>query len=282
MSDDSSERAASRTALGVAAIRAVHRLYDGEPKILDDSVSVGLLGGESNPQIAAHRALAQEGADKDLRVRVVLRSRYAEDRLAEAVRRGLRQCVVLGAGFDTFAYRQPQWAKDLRIFEVDHGATQSEKRRRLAAADVEIPPNLEFIEIDFEKMSLRDGLRQSTLDFSQPAFFSCLGVLVYLTREAADAVFKLVAEFPAGSEIVFTYATAGAGNSPIAERVRAAGEPWLTRFDPAALKSDLTALGFSDVSFLRSEEAAERYFQGRSDDLKAPPRTGIASAIVGR
>ena len=280
MSDESSPRGASRTALGVAAIRAVHQLYDGEPKILDDSVSGRILGGDANPQIVAHRALAQEAADRDLRVRVVLRSRYAEDRLALAVERGVRQCVILGAGLDTFAYRQPEWAKDLRIFEVDHGASQSEKRDRLAAAGIPIPANLEFVEIDFEKTSLRDGLRRSSLDLSAPAFFSCLGVLVYLTRDAADAVFRLVAEFPHPSEIVFTYAAAGAANSPIADRVRAAGEPWQTRFDPQVLKRDLTALGFSDVQFLRSEEAEDRYFQGRSDGLHAPPRTGIASATV--
>lgn len=280
MSDESSPRGASRTALGVAAIRAVHRLHDGEPKILDDSLSARLLGGEAHPQIAAHLARADEAADENLRIRVVLRSRYAEDRLALAVERGVRQCVVLGAGFDTFAYRQPEWAKDLRIFEVDHGASQSEKRHRLETAGIAIPANLEFVEIDFEKTSLRDGLRRSALDFSAPAFFSCLGVLVYLTRDAADAVFRLVAEFPYRSEIVFTYAAAGAKNSPIADRVRAAGEPWQTRFEPQALKRELTALGFSDVQFLRAEEAQDRYFQGRTDNLHAPPRTGIASAVV--
>lgn len=169
----------------------------------------------------------------------------------------------------------------MRLFEVDHGGTQADKRRRLEAAAIPVPPNLEFVEIDFERVALRDGLRRSSLDFSVPAFFSCLGVLVYLTRDAANAVFRLVAEFPAGSEIVFTYAAAGAANSPIADRVRAAGEPWQTQFDPAALKRDLTALGFSDVQFLRSEEAEDRYFQGRSDGLHAPPRTGIAAAIVG-
>jgi methyltransferase (TIGR00027 family) len=257
----------------------VHQLLDSEPKILEDSLSARLLGGEA--PIAAHLARADEAADRDLRIRVVLRSRYAEDRLAAAVECGVRQCVVLGAGFDTFAYRQPAWANDLRIFEVDHGASQSEKRDRLEAAGIAIPPNLEFVEIDFEHTSLRDGLRRSSLDFAAPTFFSCLGVLVYLTRDAADAVFALVAEFPAGSEIVFTYAAAGAANSPIADRVRAAGEPWQTKFEPQALKRELTALGFSEVAYLRAEEAEARYFQGRNDNLHAPPRTGIASAIVG-
>ena len=280
MSDGSSQRGASRTALGVAAIRAVHQLLDGEPKILEDRLSTRLLGGDAHPQIVAHMARANEAADKNLRIRVVLRSRYAEDRLAAAVERGVRQCVILGAGFDTFSYRQPAWAKDLRIFEVDHGASQSEKRHRLETAGIGLPPNLEFVDIDFERVSLRDGLRHSALDFAAPTFFSCLGVLVYLTRDAADAIFRLVAEFPRASEIVFTYATAGAPTSLIADRARAAGEPWRTQFEPQALKRDLTALGFSEVQFLRADEAEDRYFQGRKDGLHAPPRTGLASAIV--
>ncbi|HEY4944182.1 MAG TPA: SAM-dependent methyltransferase [Rhizomicrobium sp.] len=281
MSDDVPQRGASRTALGVAAIRALHQTLDGEPKILDDRIAAKLLGGDAHPQIAAHRERADEPADKALRVRVLLRSRYAEDRLSRAVERGVRQCIILGAGFDTFAYRQPAWAKALRIFEVDHRATQDEKRRRLATAGVSLPENLQFVDIDFELVSLREGLRQSTLDFSAPTFFSCLGVLVYLTQDAADAVFQLVATFPPGSEIVFTYRAAGSQNSVVADRARAAGEPWQSQFDPRALKDRLTALGFSEVSFLSGEEANRDYFKDRSDGLQAPQRTGIATAVVG-
>jgi len=221
MSNENSQRDASRTALGVAAIRAVHQQHDGEPKILEDFSVRQASGGEA--LIAAHLARAEEKADRDLRIRVVLRSRYAEDRLALARERGVRQCVILGAGFDTFAYRQPAWAKDLRLFEVDHCASQSEKRQRLDAAGISIPPNLEFVDIDFERVSLRDGLRRKFARLRRAGLFFLPGVLVYLTRDAADAIFRLVAEFPAGSEIVFTYAASGAHNSPIADRVRAAG-----------------------------------------------------------
>ena len=281
MSDDVPQRGASRTALGVSAIRALHQTLDGEPKILDDRIAARLLGSDAHPQIKAHRERAGEPAEINLRARVLLRSRYSEERLAEAVARGVRQCVILGAGFDTFAYRQPELAKPLRIFEVDHRATQSEKRRRLEAAGIAIPDNVEFVDIDFETVSLREGLKRSTLDFSAPTFFSCLGVLVYLTRQAAQAVFQLVATFPAGSEIVFTYAASGSLDSATAKRVRAAGEPWQTQFEPKALENDLIALGFSTVSVLSAEQAARDYFRDRDDNLKAPERTGIATALVG-
>ena len=143
--------------------------------------------------------------------------------------------------------------------------------------------------IDFESVSLREGLQSSSLNFSAPAFFSCLGVLVYLTREAAEAVFQLVAGFPAGSEIVFTFSTPepslvdedAAHRAALAGLVNSLGEPWQTYFDPETLMADLRTLGFSDISFLSSDEADRRYFQSRSDGLRAPRRRGIGTAIVG-
>jgi len=275
------ERQASRTALGVTAVRAIHQLMDGEPKILADPIAARLLSGDAVTVLEEHVGRSADPAALDLRARVVLRSRYAEDRLEAAFTRGVRQCVTLGAGFDTFAYRQPSWAQSMRLYEVDHGGTQAEKRRRLAAAGVPIPSNLEFVAIDFEKMSLDEGLRASTLDFSRPAFFSCLGVFVYLTREAVNAVFRLVAAFPAGSEIAFTYATARSQKSALARTVQRAGEPWQTFFDPADLTRDLRGFGFSQVSILDAAQAERIYFAGRRDDLRAPAGASIASAVVG-
>jgi methyltransferase (TIGR00027 family) len=289
MADAAPTRNSSRTALGVAALRAVHQLLDGDPKILEDPVAAHLLDAEVFQQIQTNPARVNEPLARGLRSHVVLRSRFAEERLEQAVRRGVGQCVILGAGFDTFAYRQPEWARSLRIYEVDHRATQADKRQRLHSAGIAIPANLEFVAIDFESVSLREGLRASTLKFSKPAFFSCLGVLVYLTREAADAVFQLVADFPAGSEIVFTFSLPDSSLSTNDAEHRAAlagmassmGEPWQTHFEPEALVRDLHALGFGEVSFLSAEAADQKYFQGRSDGLRAPRRGGICSAIVG-
>src|SRR5271157_5401130 len=147
MADAAPQRNFSRTALGVAALRAVHQLLDGEPKILDDPIAARLLSADVLQQIQSNPARIHEPPDRGLRSHVVLRSRYAEERMAEAVQRGVRQCVILGAGFDTFAYRQPDWARSLRIYEVDHCATQAEKRQRLQAAGIPIPANLEFVAV---------------------------------------------------------------------------------------------------------------------------------------
>jgi methyltransferase (TIGR00027 family) len=275
-------RHASRTALGVAALRAVHQLMDGAPKILDDPIAALLLDDDGRQMLEANAARVHEPEVLALRSRVVLRSRFAEERMAEAVRRGVRQCVILGAGFDTFAYRQPDWARRLRIYEVDHHATQTEKRRRLQKAGVPMPTNLDFVAIDFESVSLRDGLRASSLDFSEPTFFSCLGVLIYLTREAVDAIFALVGGFPVGSEIVFTFSQQDAAVSSLADKVKLLGEPWRTHFEPDAMMRDLHALGFLEISFLTTDAAEQAYFQRRNDGLHAPRSAGIAAAVVGK
>jgi methyltransferase (TIGR00027 family) len=289
MADAIPDRNSSRTALGVAALRAVHQLLDGEPKILDDPIAARLLNPEVLREIHSNPARANEPLTRGLRSHVVLRSRYAEERMERAAQRGVRQCVILGAGFDTFAYRQPDWAHGLRIYEVDHRATQEDKRQRLQTAGIPIPANLEFVAIDFESTSLREGLQNSTLDFYEPTFFSCLGVLVYLTRDAADAVFQLVSAFPASSEIVFTFSLPGsalsgeeiANRAALAGMASSAGEPWQTHFEPEALMRDLSALGFADISFVNPDAAQQTYFKNRSDGLKAPRRGGIAAAIVG-
>jgi methyltransferase (TIGR00027 family) len=275
------QRNASKTALGVAMTRAYHQLLDGEPKILDDPVAALLFGDELRRLIAGRAGHPQDPGLAGLRAHVVLRSRFTEDRLAAAVKRGVQQYVILGAGFDSFAFRQPDWSRDLRIFEVDHPATQAEKRRRLAEAGLSASSIHEFVAIDFETTSLRDGLRGSGLDFGQPTFFSCLGVMIYLTREAVDAIFELVAAFPAGSEIAFTYSTKDRAFSRLAERVSAMGEPFRTHFDPTQLTEDLRGLGFSEITMLSLDEAERAYFQGREDGLRPPIRAGIATAVMG-
>jgi methyltransferase (TIGR00027 family) len=202
--------------------------------------------------------------------------------------RGVRQYVILGAGLDTFAYRQPEWASAVRMYEVDHPASQEWKRARLAAAHVTVPENLVFAPIDFEKISLREGLAAARFDFSAMTFLSLLGVTQYLTSSAIDDLFQFVRSLPPSSEIVFeiivpddlmpaneatVFAAAATG---AAER----GEPWLTRFRPTELKSRLTEIGFSQVTHLSPDDANKRYFRGRHDTLSAWSGAQMMRAMV--
>ena len=152
-------------------MRAVHQLIDEEPKILHDPIVLQLLDATVLDEIHLNPNRFKTPRMKALRSHVVVRSRYTEDRLAEAAKNGVQQYLILGAGLDTFPYRQPHWAEILRIFEVDHSASQRLKRERLALAGIDVPSNVELIACDFETASLPDCLCKSSFDFGKPAFF---------------------------------------------------------------------------------------------------------------
>jgi len=274
-------RAPSNTAFGAAGIRAVHQLIDEEPKILNDPIVLRLLRESSLDKIRTNPNRFRTPGLNALRSHIVMRSRYAEDCLAESVQSGVRQYLILGAGLDTFPYRQPHWARVLRIFEVDRPESQLLKRERLALAGIEVPSNLELIACDFETTSLHDCLRRSSFDFGASAFVSWLGVTTYLSTEAIDAVLRFVSALPKSSEIVFTFASPLQKHAPfVAAFAAARGEPWRTFFEPNDLAHKLHGLGFSKVSFLSASEANTRYFGGRHDGLHAREKVGIVTATV--
>jgi methyltransferase (TIGR00027 family) len=275
------DRRSSTTAVSVAYYRAAHRLFD-DPLILDDTIIASLLGVETLENIRSLAEHLQTRGSKALRAHIVLRSRFAEDRLEHAVARGVRQYVMLGAGLDTFAFRQPHWAHGIRIFEVDHPASQQAKRDRLATAGIEVPANLTFAAIDLEHEPLRESLARHGVDLAQPVFISWLGVMMYLTPDAADAVFQTVCTLAPSSEIAFTFAPRVQPGDPLhalAQQAAAAGEPWHTFVDPPELASRLRDLGFAEVYFLSVDDSEAQYFQGRTD-LPAPRRVSIGAAIV--
>jgi methyltransferase (TIGR00027 family) len=268
----------SKTALGVGVLRAMHRLFDAPPWVIDDPVSPALFGDAARDTVERDPSWTTSRRKVALRVHVLVRSAFAEDRLRAAVARGVRQCVVLGAGFDTFAYRQPAWMAGVRLIEVDTAHTQSDKRRRLETAGIPVPANVTFAPIDFERTPLSEGLAAAGFDTSAPAFFSWLGVTMYLTRNAVESVFQFVAGLPASSEIAFTFSAPG-GNSELQQRVAEIGEPFVTRIDPADVGPMVRALGFREVTVLSTADA-QRYLGTRTDALRVPSTESIAAALV--
>jgi methyltransferase (TIGR00027 family) len=279
----------SNTAFRAAILRAVHQLIDDEPKILNDPVVLRLLDAQILDYVRLNSDKFRTPRMKGLRSHIVMRARYTEDRLAEAVENGAQQYVILGAGLDTFAYRQPDWARALRIFEVDHPTSQRSKRERLVTAGIQVASNVALIACDFETASLLDCLRRSNFNFEKPAFLSRLGVTMYLGGDAIDAVFRFVSSLPKSSEIVFTFASRASTKNEIGGEslltaftafAAAHGEPWRTLFEPHDLAHKLHELGFSTVAFLSASEADALYFRGRHDGLKVRKEVGIVSATV--
>lgn len=273
------EREPSRTALAAAAHRAAHQVME-RGRVFADPLAGRILGGVAQ---AAAVASSANPSTRGMRLFIAARSRVAETALKAGVEtRGVGQLVVLGAGLDTFAYRNPFGAA-LRVFEVDHPETQAWKRRRLAEAGIPIPPALTFAPVDFERDALLAALEAAGFDPAQRSFFTWLGVVPYLTREAIDATLGLIGALPGGGEVVFDYsdpvATLGpearASHTQRAQRVAALGEPFLTYFEPADLHAELTRLGFDRVDDLGPRALVERYIRpGASPDPARADRGG--------
>lgn len=241
-----------------------------EPKVLDDPIVLRLLGpGYTNDLERASHKVA-----RNFRGFMAARSRFAEDLLAESVTKGLTQYVVLGAGLDTFAYRNPH--ADVRVFEVDFPATQEWKRAMLAEAGIAEPENLTFIALDFEHHTLAEGLAEAGFDFGLPAFFGWLGVVPYLTLEAIRATLKTIAGLPAGTGVCFDYALDPDTLNPLQKmafdalqaRVVAAGEPFCSFFTPETVETLLREAGFTKVRHADALDLNALYFDGRADKLK--------------
>lgn len=284
------ERAkASRTAENVAAFRAAHQQLPPERRLVDDPVAARLVSpeGESGDLLRQFMADPSSKAQTQL-IGLALRERFTQDRLHDAHSRGVRQYAVIGAGFDTFAYRQPAWARDLRIVEIDQAATQDAKRERLAGAGLPIPPNLRFVPGGLGERALPELLTAGGLDAAQPIFLAMLGVSQYLPRTAFDDTLRAVAALPGGSEIVFSLVLRddlldpdeAATIARMREGAAAAGEPFLTQFDPEQLRLDLLGMGFGAVERLSPAAADAAYFGGEGDDRRAPVGQQSISARV--
>ena len=265
----------SSTAEGAALLRAAHRLLD-QPPILDDPLAARLIGPERTAVLHGDPKVLDTPELRRLRASIAVRSRYAEDCLAEAVRRGTRQYVILGAGLDSFAYRNPFAGSGLQVYEVDHPNTQAWKRARLQAAGIDLPASLTFVAIDFERETIAEAMSRSGFDAGAATFISWLGVTVYLAREAVLRTLAWVASLGPGSEIVFSYVTTSAPEgsavapalSSLAARAASQGEPWVTFFEPAALVRELQQLGFAEVEDFGGAQAVARYYGGRRDGLR--------------
>lgn len=281
----------SRTALATAYARAYHQIAD-RPRILTDPLVAALLGVTDDDLSDLEPAEDRPGSGASHRPRRLFfaaRARLAEDRVAAAVAAGTQQVVILGAGLDTFAYRNPH--PGLRVFEVDHPATQAWKQQRLAAAGIDRPDTLTFVPVDFETQALATELASAGFARTEPAVFVWLGVVFYLTPEVARGTLEYVAGQAQPVEVLFDYLQPGeteqdrAQLRERADRLAAAGEPWFSYFTPGGIAAQLRSLGFTDVEDQSAAELVDGYLAGPADDGPPefggePPRALRASRIL--
>ncbi len=272
----------SRTAQRVAVRRAAHQLLD-RPLVFEDPFAMTIIG----PDAAAATAAKAEGrVSSSFRAFMAVRSRYSEDELAAAVARGVRQYVVLGAGLDTFAWRNRH--PDLKVFEVDFPATQHWKKQRLANVGMEPPASLTFAPVDFESQTLADGLSAAGFQTDQPAYFSWLGVTMYLTREAFESTVAFIGALPRGSGVTFDYAVERSelgffeklALDHLAKKVAGMGEPLQLFFRRPELAATMRRLGFAELEDVGRDELNARYLGRRADGLTL--RGGIGRLMRAR
>jgi methyltransferase (TIGR00027 family) len=278
-------RSPSRTAMLTAVARALHR-EEASPTVLDDQFALALAGEEGPALIERLKAEVPEETLLGFSRWICVRARLPEDIVEAAVVEGVRQYVILGAGLDSFAYRRPDLLGRLRVFEVDHPASQAWKQARLSELGIDRPANLVFAPVNFETQTLRKELERAGFDFGAKAVFSWVGVTMYLTLGAIEATLATVAECLAGTRIVLTYNLSASAlremglgtENRFAGIAAEMGEPFVSLFEPAEAEALLRRLGFDDIVNFGPEEALHTYFAGR-DDVRLP---GPQRLIVAR
>jgi methyltransferase (TIGR00027 family) len=267
----------SATAQGAAEGRAAHQLID-RPVVFEDPLALPILGKSGASKLHAEIGEHQTPFRRALRGQFVGRSRYAENRLAAAVRRDVRQYLVLGAGLDTYACRNPDGA--VTVFEVDHPATQAWKRERLAEAGLAVPACLRFAAADFAAQApgaaLDAALAGTGFDAGQPAFVACLGVSYYLPREALDATLRWTAALASGSELVLDFMPppeqhseqARAALRRLAATVASQGEPLRSFFAPAEMAGRARAAGFAETEPVAAAAIDAVHFEPLGSEMR--------------
>jgi methyltransferase (TIGR00027 family) len=254
--------------------RGGHRLEDPRPWILDDPYALLLVGPVWEQMADLLRAVIPDRLGRGARAGIVLRSRYAEDRLLQ---NDFRQYVILGAGLDSFVWRNPDLANSVRVYEVDHPATQSWKQQRAKELGLPNHDSVVYVPIDFETTSLKDALDEAGIDWGESTLFSWMAVTMYLTVDAIEETLRTIASSAASSsEIVLSYglpeALMDADDREFVELfaplAASAGEPIQTFFSRHDIEAVLERCGFETVDHPDRRELIRRYFTGRSDGLK--------------
>jgi len=269
----------------VATLRAVHQLVDF-PIVLNDPLALKILGEKDEAALRAQPRQYNDFLSKGLRTSLVVRARLAEDKLEEAYAKGVAQYVILGAGLDTYAYRTN--LPDVRVFEVDLPDTQKWKRERLRSAQIAAPNFLTYVPIDFEKDTLARALGEAGFRRDRPAFFSWLGVTMYLEEDAIMDTLRFIASSGRGSSVVFDYLLSPSLLTPIerlvlqqvATNIAEHGEPWKTYFDPRILEEKLIGLGYAAANNQNPEDLNNRYLSNRKDGMRLGNTSRLMHAIV--
>lgn len=266
------------TAVRVALWRALHVQVDAPPHVLEDEVGLKLAAPDENWR---SRPDMHPQGTSPFRASIVARARFIEDLVTEEINHGVNQYVMLGAGLDTFAQRQPKIASKLQIFEIDKPSTVEWKRQRLMEEGFPIPAGLRFVPVDFESgVSWWEQLMKAGFDTKKSTIITSIGVSMYLTEEVIKETLRQMANLAPGSKFIMTFMLpldlVDPGDRPGYEMslkgAQASGTPFISFFTPQEMLALAREAGFRQVEHLSTSDLTPRYFAGRADGLK--PSTG--------
>ena len=305
-----SEALPSKTCLYVAAGRALGARDPDEAVRNPDYLAERLLGPDERALVADQacvQALELDYSEARKNMEAVgsalmmqIRTRFIEERLAHAIENGATQVVILGAGFDTRAYRLTDLLRNARVFEVDQPPTQEYKRRRVRESGIEVPPNLTYVAVDFRHDKLNGALQAAGYESSQVTFFIWEGVTMYLTEAAIEETLRWVAVQAPGSAIVFDYVyraviemmakmvymdqLSEAAKQAVARVQKLeAGEPWLFGIPNGAEAEFLGKFGLTlgELMPIGGEESRTRYLTRSDGSFYVPLPPGMQRPPVG-
>nr|WP_245401413.1 class I SAM-dependent methyltransferase [Nocardia albiluteola] len=211
-----------------------------------------------------------------MRAWVVARARFIEDLITEQAGRGVEQCVLLGAGLDTFAQRRPEIASAVTVFEIDQPEPQAWKRQRLEELGFGVPPGLRLVPCDFEVDSWWERLLAAGFDPARPAVVASTGVSMYLTHETNLATLRQIATLAPGSTLAMTYMLPMDLIDPAERTLReyaqrgaqASGTPFISFYSPERFRDLAGEAGFGAARTAAAADLTNRYFHDRTDGLR--------------
>jgi methyltransferase (TIGR00027 family) len=270
MSQDREIAEPDNTAARTALWRALHVQVDAKPHIIEDEIGLKLIAPNED---WLQRPDMHPQFTKRIRASIVTRARFIEDLIIEQSKKGITQYVLLGAGLDSFAQRRPEIASQLQIFEIDQPTTQNWKRKRLTELGFDIPNELHFVPVNFEKSSWWDELVKAGFDINKPAVVSCTGVSIYLTKDAILSLLNQILSLSSGSILAMTFYL------PIdlldeedkflqqmgEKGAREAGTPFVSFFTPEEILELAREAGFKEVKTISTKDMEQVYFAGRTD-----------------
>jgi methyltransferase (TIGR00027 family) len=271
---DEQTAAADSTAVRVALWRAMHVQLDPPPHVLEDEIGLLLAAPDDGWR---RRGDMDPAATSRYRASIVARARFVEDLVVEQAGHGVVQYVILGAGLDTFAQRRPEIASRLRVFEVDWPGAQAWKRQRLTELGFDIPDWLRLVPVDFEADgSWWERLAAAGFDADRPAVMASTGVTMYLTKDANAATLRQLASLAPGSTLAMTFLLPlelleeeeRPGLQAAEKGARASGTPFISFFAPPEMLALARDAGFRDAQHVSASMLNQRYFAGRTDDLR--------------